>query len=292
VVFREASYRMIVRKAREVEPDDPLGSLLWYCGLDPRDDEVQSRPWDRLSRALGGSGGTPEAVKSRLEERRDKRLAALLDDARAVGPRLTPGWPPFWQYVLPDQDEVEMFVLQRSDGFARVAVGTLDATAQSDASLTLGDGNLLWATLQPTDEFERIQDLCDAPPSGLVPSARKGSWIRWLRAEHAGRRAALLGEDWVIDVDSDGWRLRGSTFGELTAALLSLRLDDRTVCDAPTTRVERPYPRTGLAFTGLVRRARGAGLRALRGAGTEGYEAEFESRTATGACLVDVLGCR
>ena len=291
--FRPDCYRVVVRHQHEHDPQDPLGSLLWHCGLDPHDDEIRARPWQRLARAIGGTGNTPDAVEERLRARGDKRLAALLTEAAAQG-RTGNGlsiWPPFWQFVLPDQDDGDRFVLQRPDGWIRTALGVLDGSAQPPRDLTLGEGGTIWLTLSPADDLGLVDALLESPPAGLVPSAARPSWVRWMRADHAARRAALLGTAWCVERGTHGWRLDGAEDRPLEDALLSLRASEqKMVSRPPRSRVQSAYPRNGLAFAAAVRRACTDGLVALFAADETGYRAMFaDGRAVEGVSLVDVL---
>lgn len=284
--FHEAKYAIVLRREDELKAGaDPMGQLLWRCGLDPNDSTNRRDPWARLSRALGGSERTRDEVRRRLEARRDSALLTLLDDVGIVAPVRTQGWRTGWQYVIPDVGLDDALVVRAANGQMRRLIGVVDVSGQPAAELLVTDGGLAW-----------IEEESDVPARevpllrGLIPAARKLGWTRWLRAEHALRLLGLAGEEFWANRDRTGWRVGGASVGSLIEALDRAPRLVMPVSQGPAEPVRTPYPRATLPFDRAARDAEKRGILALGADTRSGIRAIYgDGREAIGSSLLDVL---
>src|SRR5262249_40874827 len=112
------------RRWEELGSSDPLGELLWSCGLDPRDDQTRKRPWVRLARVLGTEGASLEDVRATLLNRGDEYRLHLLYEAWSDSEMVIVPWPAAWRFVAP-QAGGHLFKLA-NPGSYRIAVGWAD----------------------------------------------------------------------------------------------------------------------------------------------------------------------
>lgn len=283
-------YDFVLRARREVRDADPLGKLLWSCGLDHRDDTIRHSPWRYLARSLGGESRGREEVRRRLQVRRDDELLSLLEVVEAEGGIRTPGWIEAWAYRAVPVPHERVFALEGGEHGVRVAVGVVDTSGQPPPSLVASDGGLLWLDQPAGLDYEEVEALLNAPPDGLVPAARRSEWSRWLRAEHVARRAALVGCGWSVQPNGRGWSTSGNVHDRLVEAFETL--EDRSQGDAglPSPPIRQAYPRSAVAFQRAVDAAARRRLDVIRGDAKCGFVAAYGTgREMVGASLMDVL---
>ena len=293
VGVRDGRYGLVLRSTEEVPVADPLGRLLWSCGLPPRDPEVRRSAWRRLGLALGGTGNGIADVRRRLEKRRDPESLELVDEIERGALITADGdpWPSGWEYTAPLIDSTTLFALAGDDGSARVALGVTDATRQPPRDTIPTPGGLCWLD-QPSgfDEAAVRRRLRDAG-RGLIPAAQRAAWSDWLRAEHAARRAALAGNAWSIRcTSSDMWSSdMGGALGP-REALQAVGLADTRAPGAPVVRVNGQYPRSAAAFAVVLDTAHRRGVRELHGDPQRGFRTIYEGgRERAGCALHDVF---
>jgi hypothetical protein len=285
---RRSRGRLLLRRRSERPDRDALSGLLWSCGLDPTAESIRRDPWPRLGRALGGSAAGRDEVRRRLMRRGDERLLALLENAQPASRRSHSDdstWPYTGRLAV---DVTGGVVVEGDDGERRVLLGILDASNRPPRELTLSDGGLLWARGMGSDSD--IDAYMSSPPVGLIPSARRRGWCRWLRAEHLLRLSALRDLEWCVERRSDGW---ATPDGAVATALIDAL--ETAVCDIPAadrpplTRVRTPYPRTAGAFRALVKDAVDQGLRSLVADPDSGFRAVYSGREISAASLHECL---
>ena len=289
--MRGDRYLLVHRPRSEIADNDPLTKLLWSCGLDPHDQQIRAASWRHLVRALGGQGEGREEVRRRLERRHDRRLTGLLDamDAQRNVQASGDPWPPAWQYVNEPVEDTALFALCGADETIRVAVGVADVTGQRERELIVTDGGLAWLPQQMAPDLESIDDVLRQPIKGLVPATLRAGWVRWLRSEHAARRAALAGERWHARVGDAGWTSDGVGFGSLLDFLESISCRD-CVAMPPEGPVRTLYPRAALAFERAVESAITNGLQLICADSSTGFRAVFkEGHEQSGTGLLDVV---
>jgi hypothetical protein len=283
--FQEARYAIVLRTWDELDGADEIGQLLWRCGLDPADPGIRGNVWGRLARTLGGSKSTRDEVRRRLEERRDPDLLALLDDVGIVASRGAQTWPAGWQYVLPDAEQGDaLAVLGARDRIRRV-VGVVDVSGQPGEELIVTDGGLAWI------EAERDESAADVlMVRGLIPAARKRSWTRWLRAEHALRLTGLGGQEFWASREGSRWRSGGVSAESLLEALERVPRPAGAASQGPAESVKRPYPRAALPFDRVARDAENRDVLAIGADERSGIRAVYgDGREVSGSSLLDVL---
>ena len=288
--YRERRYDVLLRRHRELDEADALGRLLWTCGMEPSDDRYRHEPWHCLARALGATGATREAVRRRLDARRDHGLLELLASVQPGRGSLSPrGWPEGWQYVCPLDEEWEGFALLGSDGRRRVAAGVIDVSGQPDDGLVVTDGGLAWVEDDQSGDVDGSVRAGRESLRGLIPAARKPAWSRWLYAEHRLRVAGLSGSSWSVSRGARGWLVDGVDSDSLLAALERLAPRD-AVPDPPAEPAREPYPRSALAFERALADAETRGLMMLSADPRSGIRGSYASgREMTGSALLDVL---
>ncbi|MDO9410094.1 hypothetical protein [Patulibacter sp.] len=293
LVLREDRYSIVVRRTSEVDHGDALGTLLWSSGLDPSDSVVRGDAWRRLVRTLGGTGSTAEALTERLKKRGDKRLMPLVAPAEecVTLERNNVQWPPGWQYVLPAADCERYFCIRGVDDRVRALVGVMDGTGSLPPGLIEGDGGTLWLEASWGDEsaVEAVKSLLTDPPVGLVPSAARQLWTRWVAGEHQARLAALTGSDWTVELGSGGWAYEGQSAPDLLSALEMIRPDASRPASAVQIRTSTNFPRNRLGFRDGVERLVESGVRFLRANPDTGFSAVLaDGHTADGATLSEL----
>jgi hypothetical protein len=180
-------------------------------------------------------------------------------------------------------------VVDSGDGRRRVLLGVLDARNQPPRGLVLTDGGLLWMEGHGLDTSD-VEDVLAAPPVGLIPSARRKGWCRWLRAEHALRRCALHGVDWQIRKTNDGWHTSsGSVFDTLIDALEETMQEVPDGGRPPAMPIRSAYPRSAGAFRALAEEAVSRGLQALGADRDSGFRATFAGGDVLAASLHESL---
>jgi hypothetical protein len=288
---RSGAYTLRLRRLSELTDDDALGRLLWSCGLDPGDETTRSAPWARLTRALGGTGTTREDCRMALLRRGDESLRALLEELdRGVARAPTQPWPEGWAARMPMSHDRSTLTLLGTDGSVRVALGVIDTSGQPPRGFTVSDGGLVWIHHHVAVEPDELAGILREAPRGLVPGAHKSTWVRWLRAEHAARRAALLGTGWEIWRTHDAWWIGAEPHPDLSSALETTAVETDEVPPAPATAPTRPYPRGAVAFSRALDDATRQGLESLGGHQLHGFVATYSTgRELTGAGLMDVL---
>ena len=287
---RSGSYTHRLRRRSELT-DDALGRLLWACGLDPSDETARSAPWPRLTRALGGSGTSREDCRLALLRRGDEALLALLEELdRGVTRALSQPWPEGWAARMAMSHDPSTLSLLGTDGSVRVALGVLDTSGQPPRGFTVSDGGLVWMHHHVAVEPDELAAVLREAPRGLVPGAHKLNWVRWLRAEHAARRAALFGTGWEIRRIHQAWSIGAEPHPDLASALETTAVETDDVPPAPAAAPARPYPRSAVAFSRALDDAARQGLESLRGHQFHGFVATYSTgRELTGASLMDVL---
>jgi hypothetical protein len=288
--IRGDRYDFVLRARREVQDADALGTLLWSCGLDQRDEALRHSPWRHLARSLGGESRGREEVRRRLHVRRDDELLSLLEVVEAGGGVRMPGWIEGWAYRAAPLPHERLFALEGGEHGVRVAVGVVDTSGQPPRGLVQSDGGVLWLD-QPTGfDHAQVEALLSEPPEGLVPAARRSEWSRWMRAEHVARRAALLGSEWSVKAGGRGWSISGDVHDRLVEALESL--DDQGEGDArlPQNSVHHPYPRSTIAFQRALDSAARRRLDSIRGDVSCGFVAAYSSgNEVEGTSLMDIF---
>ncbi len=283
-------YDFILRPRDQLRDADALGTLLWSCGLDPRDDTLRHSPWRYIARALGGETRGRNEVRRRLEVRRDDELLNLLELVEAEGGVRTPGWIEGWAYRAAPLAHERFFALEGGEHGVRVAVGVLDTSGQPPRGLVGSDGGLLWLDQPAGFDSEELEALLESPPGGLVAAARRGEWTRWMRAEHVARRAALTGVRWSVEPSGGRWSISDDLHDRLLDALETL--EDQSIGNTavPDTPVRQPYPRSAVAFQRALDAATRRQLAVIRADSTRGFVAAYgPGREIVGASLMDVL---
>lgn len=284
--FRESRYRVVLRRVAEIDVSDPLGELLWRCGLDPQDEQHRRDPWHRLARTLGGSRRTRDEARSRLELRRDSGALELLDRITGVGPSAS-RWPDGWQYICPIDPTTESFALLAA-GKRRVAMGVVDVSGQPDDSLIVTDGGIAWLEDEEMDPLVAGAS-SRALPFGLIPAATRRSWSAWLRGEHLIRLTGLSGATIELFRRDASWESEDGEEGALVELLTKIPpvFDE---CDPPERRIADTYPRSGLAFDRILTSAEACGLQSIVSDTKSGIRAIYSrGRDSTGSGLLDVL---
>jgi hypothetical protein len=287
--FRETRYRVVVRRRIELNNADPVGQLLWHCGIDPSDDHYRRDLWHRLSMTLGGSGATRRDVLQRIEARRDRELLELLalTESAQVG-RSAEWWPDGWQYIAPLDEHTSALALLSSSGERRVALGVVDVSGQPGKELIVTDGGLAWVEgdFDPTDPSTEISRRLP----GLIPAALKPEWNRWVRTEHRLRLGGLRGSGFNAHRDGDGWHVDGTRADSLLDILERQPPPDGDEPDPPVEPVRRSYPRAALAFTRALKNAEARGLVAIAADRRSGIRASYaDGREITSSGLLDVF---
>jgi hypothetical protein len=284
--------RLRLRSTRERVQGTPLEELLWSCGLDPADESVQRDPWPKLGRALGGSAAGREEARHRLLVRGDDRLLSLLEASRVTTQSTGSKSDPSWHYTgALVGDGSSRVVVEGGYGRRRVLLGVLDASNQPPRGLVLTDGGLLWMEACRR-EASGVDDLLTAPPIGLIPSARKKGWCRWLRAEHVLRLCALHGVDWQIRKTNDGWHTSsGSVCDTLIDALEHAAPEVPDGGRPPAMLIRSAYPRSAGAFRVLSEEAVSRGLQALGADQDCGFRATYAGGDVLAASLHESLTC-
>jgi hypothetical protein len=293
LVLREDRYSIVVRRTSELHPDDALGTLLWSSGLNPSDSLVRGDAWRRLVRTLGGTGNTAEALTERLKKRGDKRLMPLVSSAeeRVASERNNTQWPPSWQYVLPSIGCERYFCIRGMHDRVRTLVGVMDGTGSLPPGLVEGDGGTLWLESGREDEsaLKAVEGVLADPPVGLVPSAARQLWTRWVAGEHQARLAALTGSDWTVQLGPGGWVYEGLSVPDLLSALEMIRPDASRPTSAAQIRASANFPRNRLGFRAGVERLVECGIRLLRANPDTGFSVVLaDGRTATGPMLTEL----
>jgi hypothetical protein len=288
VLLGADTYDVLLRPAQELD-DDALTGLLWNCGLDPHDSAIRRHPWRPLAKVLGGSGSGRDEVTARLAKRGQRDLLQLLEAAtRPNRARSAAVWPPKWFWTLPLADDGSSYAVVASDGSIRVAIGVAGPGTHIPAALLVTEGGLVWNEHGAGGAEAALERL----PADIVPAGSNSNWVRWTRAEHGARLAALAGTGWEILVDGTGWHLGGERFASFLEALEGVGSNLRVEV-TPSGRSGRFYPRSALAFERAVRSAVARGLRAVSGESTEGFVATFDSGTTdNGLTLLDALDAR
>jgi hypothetical protein len=283
--FQEARYAIVLRREDELQQADPIGELLWRCGLDPTDAANRGNPWARLARVLGGSQSNRDEVRQRLEMRRDAVLIALLDQVGIVRPVRAQTWPTGWQHLRPDAGLEDVFAVRGANGRVRRLVGVVDVSGQPGEELLVTDGGLAWI-----EEDAELEGREIPIARGLIPAARKRGWTRWLRAEHALRLLGLAGEEFWANRDRDGWRAAGTNAKSLVDALGTVPRPLAPASEVPAEPVKTPYPRAALPFERASRDAEERGILAIGADARSGIRAVYaDGRELTGSALLDVL---
>ena len=105
-------YDFVLRARGELLDADALGTLLWSCGLDLRDESLRHSPWRHLARSLGGEMRGREEVRRRLRVRRDDELLKLLDVVETEGGVRAAGWIDGWAYRAAPLPNERFFALE------------------------------------------------------------------------------------------------------------------------------------------------------------------------------------
>lgn len=289
---RGAQAHLLLRRVSEIGGSEALERLLWSCGLDPSDETLALDPWVKLVRALGGSAGQREEVRRRLMLRRDVNLLALQQSEIAAYSRRSVDSS--WEYTgRPVQMGTPRLVLEGRDDQRHCLLGLLDASNRPPRGLTLTDGGLLW--LDGVDDVSQAEELLVRPPLGLIPSARRAAWCRWLRLEHVLRLTALSSRHWEVRQAGAGW----APSDEVGAVTLIDALEHvaKLAFDAdaerlPQARVRSPYPRSAGAFRSLVDEAIRGGLRALGADHDSGFRAVYSRSEIAAASIHECLAPR
>jgi hypothetical protein len=288
--IRGDRYDFVLRARSELREADALGTLLWSCGLDQRDETLRHSPWRHLARSLGGESRGREEIRRRLHARRDDELLSLLEAVEAEGGVRLPGWIEGWAYRAAPLPHEQLLVLEGGEHGVRVAVGVVDTSGQPPPGLIPSDGGVLWLDQPAGFEYEEVEALLNAPPDGLVPAARRSEWSRWMRAEHVARRAALVGSDWSVKPNGQGWSTSGDAHDRLVEALESLEDPRHGDAAVPAAPIRQTYPRSAVAFQRAVEAAIRKRLALIRADATRGFVAAYGSgREVVGASLMDVL---
>ena len=296
ISFQRDVFTIYVRRYQELTDRSVLGELLWSCGLDPHDEQLRVRPWDRLARVLGMEGSSREQVRSALLTRGDSYRLDLLDNARADSQVVAKPWPSTWRFLSPKSPGPLLKLMNAED--IRVAIGWANAQNLTGPQrwVTSPDG-VVWAQFEvgdrdglPTDQA--IRQLIERPPSGMT--AVTDEWIRWACAEHNACRLALVDQvEWVLTLTSDGWTYDGNPASDsLLAALEKLPQSAKPARDLhfPDHAIPQ-YPRRGLDFRLAERQATRLGLVVLRGIQDVGIRGEFtDGRHSEGLTLVQAFG--
>jgi hypothetical protein len=289
--LRHDDYSTVHRPRSECVEGDALSALLWRCGLDPRDRDVRDAAWRSLARVLGGTPDGRGEVRRRLRARGDASLLALLDQIERDGlDRGSTAWPEAWQYVNHALADSDVFALTACDGSARVAVGVVDGSGQPHGDLLVTEGRLVWSQTPAGAGLRDVEAVLGREPGkGLEAAAHKPAWVRWLRAEHRARRAALAGDSWQIAVSEGSWRTDAGDYGALLDALESLPPSSGNAL-APVQGVRTPYPRSAFAFQRAAEAAAAAQLELIASDPETGFRAGYRGGPERrGAGLLDVL---
>ena len=296
VTFQRDTYTAYPRRWEELGSSDPLGELLWSCGLDPRDDQTRKRPWARLARVLGKEGSSREDVRAALLNRRDQYRLDLLDEAQPDSEVVILPWPAAWRFVAPQAAD-DLFKLA-NPGSYRIAVGWANPQDLTGPQhwVVSSDG-IIWIQVEakngevPTADGE-LQKLIDSPPPGVI--AVPHEWVQWAKAEHNACRLAVVdGVGWTLMRTTGGWMSDdGPTADSLLSALESLPRSNRLAVDVDVPDHAIPqYPRRALDFKLAERQAVRRGITALRGVPGLGLQGEFsDGRRRTGLAVVQALG--
>ncbi len=294
VAFSKEQYKMYMRTWRDQQGSDALGLLLWWCGLDPRDEQLRSRPWRRLTRVLGGEGESREAVRQLLVMRRDSARLDLLDRARPASHHVV-DWPRGWRHTA-----VPMLIGGNYFGVTngqavRVAlgVGGRKRSASAESVLQSRDGLVWWdcaddLTAEGSDQRveEMVQQSVDSD-CRVTPD-----WAKWIYAEQRARRIALC-----LD-RSFAWRITTGSLGgdqPLASAFLTALqgLDgpsDEVEIGPPNTSGVKLYTRNAAGFSLAFSRAVRNGLLSIKSDPALGFAADYSGRPSQkGVNLVDVL---
>ena len=280
------------RRRLELRGVDALGKLLWACGMDPHDDEARREPWRAVGRALGGVAADRESVRERLVHRGNSDLVQELDAARPdresdEATNAGTGWRADWQYASALVGDETRFALRSPGGAVRACLGvSTDGTAHVEGTF-MGAGNLVWVDLDGLGDDEDLPHV-RTPPVGMVVTALRPDWVRWMRMEHRARGAGIFGVPWTLGVEDRRWTYTATPHADLLEALAVLPPATDQI-GRVRGRVVTPYPRSAFAFTRLAQRAVSKGLLSLAG-GELGLTATFADGTAvTGLSLSDIL---
>lgn len=292
VALGARTYELVRRPRGEVGDGDPLGQMLWSCGLDPTNVSHRTSAWRRLGRVLGGSTEGRTEVRQRLQKRHDDTLLSLLDEIERSGlDRIeSEPWAPGWQYKYEGLKEPTVHALRASDGSVRVAVGVVDTSGQPPRGLLTTDGGLCWLHQDAGFHDGELQRILKAPPRGLIPAAQRPAWVLWMRAEHAARRSALAGVEWSVRRQADLWVHEATGGTRLVEALTRVASADEPGPRMPESRVARGYPRSAVAFQRALDGAVLAGLQYVRADPLHGFRGVFAAGADKfGAALLDIL---
>ena len=281
--FREGRYDIVLRRLGELDAGDPVGHLLWSCGMDPSDNHYRRDLWHRLGIVLGAQTGTREGIRRQLEARRDSERLELLE--RVVSAHAAPAsraWPAGWQYTAALDEESELLALLGPNGERRIARGVAEASSRPDNGLIVSDGGLAW-TEDKSGSANGSAENSDPQIAGLFPAALKPSWNRWLRAEHRLRVAGLCGLGFAVSRDQGAWVVDGVRFDSLLDALDGHDVPS-TVPDPPYESARTAYPRAAFAFERALASAAANGLVTLETNSRSGIRAVYDNgREVTGA---------
>jgi hypothetical protein len=147
VTLSPQAYAIRLRSKSELDVVDDLGVALWRCGIAPDDVAVRERPWDTLSRVLGGGGTTRSAVLERLRARGQQATAELIDGlplGSGSSPQPTESrWRRGWWWRAPLEADRSRYAVC-ANGQCRVAVGVATAANHLPAGFVI---NVFWMVL-------------------------------------------------------------------------------------------------------------------------------------------------
>jgi hypothetical protein len=220
--------------------------------------------------------------------RGDEKLLALLENSQPAsrqGNSDDSTWPYTGRLVL---EVTGGIVIEGNDGRRRALLGVLDASNQPPRDLTLTDGGLLWT--EHVGSGSDADTYLSAPPDGLIPSARRSGWCRWLRAEHLLRLSALRDVEWRVERRSNGWAAANGVPATALIDALEAVVGEAVASERPPlTTVRTPYPRTAGAFRALVEAAVHHGLRSLAADPDLAFRAFYTEREIAAASLHECL---